>query len=81
MRKNDDELIERTKRVCDELMRYGDYVWCDSLLDVVEMISAINTDLHHGIRGELLKDKVEETKKRLEYFLLESITDSFGIHR
>jgi hypothetical protein len=76
MRENNNDLIDRTSYICFELARYGDFVYCDELLDVLEKIVEINTDLHHGIRGTLTKQKVEETKALLDHFLLLSIKEN-----
>ncbi len=41
------ELIDRTRDACEQLTRYGGYVWSLDFVELLELLSEINDDLCH----------------------------------
>ena len=59
------DLLFRTWNACDELSRYGG-VYNVELVEVLEQITEINDDLHHGRDPELIRSGIEKAKALLD---------------
>lgn len=64
-----DTLTYRTRDACAQLTRYGGGVASEELADVLDTLTDLNDDMHHGRADSLVQEQVEKMKAQLDRVL------------
>jgi uncharacterized protein YacL len=65
---------QRIKDAVDQLKRYG-YVRDERILDVLDLLTSINDDMHHGRHRECIDADVAKIKDKLD-----ALASDYAVH-